>query len=259
MTDLDQTGSAEPTAQPDSSEGVGKSITQSFKNRMQRVKNETTPAETASAEESTLDAGVLAALESVPSGPPVPSFEAPVPPAEPETHLNPFTEPVTLPDPAIVPAQPATAPVKAPRPPRPPKPAVERAPREPKPRSTGPARRARLRISRVDPWSVMKTSLLFGVAAWIISIVAVWVVFTVLDTTGLYNSINDVVSQIFASDGQATFNIKDYINTTRATALAALVGAVNVVIVTALATTFAFLYNLSALVMGGIEVTMAED
>jgi len=122
------------------------------------------------------------------------------------------------------------------------------------------SRRARLRVSRVDPWSVMKTALLFSVAAWIIFIVATWVVFTVLDMTGLYDAINSTVAQVFASPDQtSTFNIKKYINTTRATAIAALVGAVNVIIMTALATIFAFLYNLSAIVMGGIEVTMAED
>ena len=122
------------------------------------------------------------------------------------------------------------------------------------------SRRARLRISRIDPWSVMKTALLFGVAGWIMFIVASFIVFTVLEMTGLYEAINSTVEQIFASPEQSEdFNIQDYVNTTRGTALAALVGAVNVVIITALATIFAFLYNLTAVVMGGIEVTMAED
>ncbi|MCL2785079.1 MAG: DUF3566 domain-containing protein [Propionibacteriaceae bacterium] len=129
-----------------------------------------------------------------------------------------------------------------------------------RPKTSRSTRRARLRISRVDPWSVMKTALLFGVAAWIMMIIATFVVFTVLELTGLYDAINETVKQIFASPNDTDqFQIRDYINTTRATALSALVGAVNVVIVTALATIFAFLYNLSAVVMGGIEVTMAED
>ena len=129
----------------------------------------------------------------------------------------------------------------------------------PKP-TTRQSRRARLRISRVDPWSVMKTALLFGVAAWIIFIIATWIVFTVLGMTGLYDAINSAFTQIFSSPDVATaFDVQNYINTTRATALAALIGAVNVIITTALATIFAFLYNLSAVVMGGIEVTMAED
>ncbi|MDR0489146.1 MAG: DUF3566 domain-containing protein [Propionibacteriaceae bacterium] len=130
----------------------------------------------------------------------------------------------------------------------------------PRPKSARQTRRARLRVSRVDPWSVMKTALLFGVAGWIIFIVATWIVFTVLDMTGLYGAINDTVAQVFASpDTVDQFQVETYINTTRATALAALVGAVNVVIITALTTIFAFVYNLTAVVMGGIEVTMAED
>lgn len=130
---------------------------------------------------------------------------------------------------------------------------------QPKPKGNQ-RRRARLRISRVDPWSVMKTALLFSVAAWIMMIVATWIVFAVLDMTGLYEAINSTVAQIFASPTDTNdFNINDYVNTTRATAVSALIGAVNVVIMTALATVFAFLYNLAAVVMGGIEITMAED
>ncbi|MDR2931090.1 MAG: DUF3566 domain-containing protein [Propionibacteriaceae bacterium] len=122
------------------------------------------------------------------------------------------------------------------------------------------SRRARLRVARVDPWSVMKISLLFAVAGWIILIVATWVVFVVLDRTGLYDAINSSVTTIFSSSQSSQpFKIQQYVNTTRATAVAALIGAVNVVIMTALATIFAFLYNLAATVMGGIEVTLSED
>ena len=129
--------------------------------------------------------------------------------------------------------------------------------RRPKPRQT---RKARLRISRVDPYSVMKTALLFGVAGGIMFVVAIWVVFTVLDATGLWTAINDAVANIFAGSTTATkFDIKDYINTSRATAFAALIAAIDVLIITALATIFAFLYNLSANMLGGIEVTLAED
>ncbi|MDR2895373.1 MAG: DUF3566 domain-containing protein [Propionibacteriaceae bacterium] len=137
---------------------------------------------------------------------------------------------------------------------------AEKAPAPRGERRRPSSRRARLRISRVDPWSVMKITLMFAVAIWIITIVATWAVFAVLDGTGLYDAINDTVSTIFTSPGAAgSFNIKDWVNTTRATAIAALIGAVNVVIMTALATIFSFLYNLAANVMGGIEVTLAED
>ena len=242
MTDL-QTDSADATgSSPDAQPSLGKNIVRSFKNRSKRMNPDQPAAETASADET---APMSASAEtSVPEVSVQP--EAPAP----EPYL-----------PAVTPAPDTYLPVESPKPVSvalvPPRPEAKKQPPRPKTRHS---RRARLRISRVDPWSVMKTALLFSVAGWIIFIVATWVVFTVLDQTGLYGAINDTVAQIFASpDAASTFNIQDYVNTTRATAIAALVGAVNVVILTALATIFAFLYNLSAVVMGGIEVTMAED
>ncbi|MDR0783781.1 MAG: DUF3566 domain-containing protein [Propionibacteriaceae bacterium] len=141
-----------------------------------------------------------------------------------------------------------------------PKPSTPKPATTPRPKPGKNTRRARLRVSRVDPWSVMKIALLFSVAAWIMLIVSIWIIFTILEATDLYDAINTGIAQVFASPETAgSFNIKELINTTRATAFAALIGAVNVVIMTALATVFAFLYNLAAVVMGGIEVTMAED
>jgi hypothetical protein len=119
-------------------------------------------------------------------------------------------------------------------------------------------RKARLRVARVDPWSVMKTSLLFGVAGWIMLVVAVFVVFYVIDQTGLYEAVNKMVASVFSSE-DAPFDVTLYVNTSRAVGVATLVGALDVVIITALATIFAALYNLAANVMGGVEITLAED
>src|SRR5450759_4725261 len=106
-------------------------------------------------------------------------------------------------------------------------------------------RRARLRISRIDPWSVMKTSLLFGIAGGIIFVVATYVLMSVIEATGLFTAINQMVKDILASPSDTTtFDITTYINTKRATGLAALIGAIDVVIFTALAPVFSFLYNL---------------
>jgi hypothetical protein len=121
-------------------------------------------------------------------------------------------------------------------------------------------RRARLRISRIDPWSVMKTSLLFGIAGGIIFVVATYVLMSVIQATGLFDAVNQMVKDILASPTDTTtFDITTYINTKRATGLAALIGAIDVVIFTALATVFSFLYNLSATMLGGLEITLAED
>ncbi len=121
-------------------------------------------------------------------------------------------------------------------------------------------RRARLRISRIDAWSVMKTSLLFGIAGGIIFVVAIYVLMSVVEATGLFAAINSVVKDVLSSPtDQQAFDITTYINTKRATGLAALIGAIDVVIFTALATLFSFLYNLSATMLGGLEITLAED
>ena len=57
----------------------------------------------------------------------------------------------------------------------------------------------------------------------------------------------------------ASWRIEDYINTNKVLGVAALIAVINVVISTALGTLFAFLYNLAANVLGGLEVTLAED
>lgn len=121
-------------------------------------------------------------------------------------------------------------------------------------------RKARLRLSRLDPWSVMKTMLLFSVAGGIIFFIATWVVWGVINASGVFDSINKAVTDLVASPGSETaFRLEDYVNTWRVLGFAALISVINVVLLTALATLFAFLYNLAATVMGGLEVTLAED
>lgn len=160
------------------------------------------------------------------------------------------------PAPQRSPADPAVA-ATPPAAPALPAPATGRAPTSARVRRT---RKARLRISRVDPWSVMKTALLFGIAGGIIFVVATYVVMSVVESTGVYQAINQVVGSMLTSPTDTTpFSIETYINTRRATGLAALIGAVDVVIFTALATVFSFLYNLSATMLGGLELTLAED
>ena len=121
-------------------------------------------------------------------------------------------------------------------------------------------RRARLRISRVDPWSVMKTSFMFSIAFGIMFWVATWLLWTVIVQSGLFEAINAQILNIIQNPSNTTtFRIEDYVNTNKVLGIAALLAVVNVVISTALGTLFAFLYNLSANVLGGLELTLAED
>lgn len=121
-------------------------------------------------------------------------------------------------------------------------------------------RRARLRISRVDPWSVMKTSFLFSIAFGIMSWIAIYVIWTVIGASGLLDVLNQLMTNLLSSPSDQTqVRIEDFVNTNKVMGVTALIAVINVVILTALATIFAFLYNLSANILGGLELTLAED
>ena len=121
-------------------------------------------------------------------------------------------------------------------------------------------RRARLRLTRVDPWSVMKTSFLLAVAFGVVTFVAIFMVWSVLGAAGVWDSINSAVASIVEGDsGNSTFDVTDYVGMSRVLGFTLLVSVLDVVLITAIATLTAFLYNLAAALLGGIEVTLAED
>jgi len=119
-------------------------------------------------------------------------------------------------------------------------------------------RRARLRLTRIDPWSVMKTAFLLSVALGIVTVVSVFIVWTVLGGAGVWDSINATVQDVLGSEAGG-FDVTDYVSTSRVLGFTMLVAVVDVVLLTAIATLSAFLYNMAAALLGGVEVTLAED
>ena len=119
-------------------------------------------------------------------------------------------------------------------------------------------RKARLRLSHIDPWSVMKTAFLLSIALGIVTVVAVAVIWSVLGAAGVWESIDSAVGDVVGGTG-ASFAIEDYLGTSRVLGFTMLVAVVDVVLVTVVATLGAFLYNLAAALLGGLEVTLAED
>ena len=120
-------------------------------------------------------------------------------------------------------------------------------------------RSARLRLVHIDPFSVMRIAFLLSIAVGIIAIVAVLIIWGVLGAAGVWDSINSSVQQTVGSDSAKTFNITDYIGTGRVVGFTMIASVIDVVVITALATLGAFIYNLAATLLGGVELTFEED
>ena len=120
-------------------------------------------------------------------------------------------------------------------------------------------RRARLRLVQVEPWSIMKTAFLLSVALGIVTVVAVGIVWGVLGAAGLWDSVNTIVQDSIGDSTGSPFEIQKYLGTSRVLGFTMIVAVADVVLITAIATLGAFLYNLAAGLLGGLELTFAED
>ena len=117
-------------------------------------------------------------------------------------------------------------------------------------------RRANLQIKRFDPWSVLKLSLVLGVALFFVWLVAVGALYAVLDGMGVWDKLNGISSELLNANTAA--GGEPLISAGRVFGIAAIIGAINIVLFSALATVGAFVYNVSADLAGGLEVTLAE-
>ena len=135
------------------------------------------------------------------------------------------------------------------------KPQAEPRQSAPTPRS---GRRASLRLVHIEPWSVTRLAFVVSVAMMIVAVVAVAIFWIVLNITGVWGQINDSVTSLL-SDDSGTFDIRDYLGFGRLVGLTLVLSAINVILMTALATIGAHLYNLAAELLGGLEVTFSDD
>lgn len=121
-------------------------------------------------------------------------------------------------------------------------------------RSRGPVR-ASMQIRRIDTWSTLKVSLLLSVALFFVWMITVAFLYLVLGGMGVWAKLNSNVGDLL---NNASGSSAELVSSGTIFGGAFLIGLVNIVLMTALATIGAFVYNLITDLIGGIEVTLAD-
>ena len=121
-----------------------------------------------------------------------------------------------------------------------------------------PPRLASLQLKRVDPWTVLKISLIVSVVMFFVWMIAVAILYYTLDAMSVWSKINDTFSTLTSSPDTAAAGQTDLVTPLWVFGVTAVGGAINIVLFTLLATVGAFVYNAAAAMSGGVELTLGE-
>ena len=117
------------------------------------------------------------------------------------------------------------------------------------------AKQVRLRLVYIDFWSAVKLSFLAAVALAVVTVVSFFLVFTVIQTTGLIARFDDFFQSI--SDGG--ISISAFVGLPQVMAFAAIIAILNLIVVTVLGAVVAGIYNLAVKVTGGLLVGFTSN
>ncbi|MFG1998198.1 DUF3566 domain-containing protein [Spirillospora sp. NPDC048911] len=121
------------------------------------------------------------------------------------------------------------------------------------------ARKAQLQLARLEPWSVMKFSFVMSLVCFVVLLVAVVVLYMILSGLGVFDSISGTIDELTRDPSKnGGLDAGDWFSFSRIFGYTVLVGALNVLLITALSTVGSVIYNLAADLVGGVEVTLKE-
>ena len=126
-----------------------------------------------------------------------------------------------------------------------------------KKKSVPRARRMKLSLTQIDPWSVTKVSFMLLIAVAFIQVIAVVFLYYVLQAVGVFDSLTSIVSS--AGLNSKGFDIASFISLGRVLSIFTIVSVFEIVVGTVLAAIGAFLYNIVSSLVGGIHVTLGDD
>jgi Transmembrane domain of unknown function (DUF3566) len=112
-----------------------------------------------------------------------------------------------------------------------------------------------LQLKRIDPWTTLKVSLIISIVLFFVWMIAIGLLYALFSSLDVVSRINAGWQNVLASDTGAT---EELITPGRVFGIAGVIGAINIVVMTALFTVSAFVYNAAAGMAGGVELTLGE-
>jgi hypothetical protein len=121
-------------------------------------------------------------------------------------------------------------------------------------------RKAHLQVARLEPWSVMKFSFVMSLVCFLVLFVAVVVLYVILSGLGVFDALSNTIRDLTSNDQGKSggINPASWFSAARILSYTALIGLLNVLLITALATVWSVIYNMAADLVGGVEVTLKE-
>jgi hypothetical protein len=117
-------------------------------------------------------------------------------------------------------------------------------------------KQVRLKLVYVDFWSAVKLSFLIALALGIVMVVASLLIWVVLDTTGIFGSIDGLLREILNDN---SFSVTSTVSLGTVLMFSIIAALLNLVIGTALGAVTALLYNLSVRITGGLLVGFTNN
>lgn len=119
------------------------------------------------------------------------------------------------------------------------------------------ARRMKLSLTKIDPWSVTKVTFLLSIAGALIQVVAIAFLWALLNSIGLFDNITQIVSSTGLDSGGV--DIASLFGIGKVLSITTIFSIFEIVLITVLATIGAFLYNIVSALVGGVHLTLGDD
>jgi len=117
-------------------------------------------------------------------------------------------------------------------------------------------KQVRLKLVYIDFWSTVKLSFLVAVSLGVVLVVATVLVYLVLQSTGVFDDIDGLLSDILSGEA---FTIAGDLPLITVAFFSIIVAVVNVIVGTALGAIASMLYNLSVRITGGLLVGFTNN